>query len=69
MNERPAEDTCPECGSGSTIPIVYGYPGADLVQQVERGEIALGGCVVTGEGSDPNRRCRACDWEWCVESA
>jgi hypothetical protein len=47
--------TCPVCRSGNLIPIVYGMPGRELVNQSERGEVELGGCVVSDELLDPER--------------
>jgi hypothetical protein len=38
--------------------IVFGYPMPDAFAAAERGEIALGGCVVSGE--DPTHRCAGC---------
>ncbi len=46
---------CPDCKGARLIPIVYGMPGPELVEQSERGEIELGGCVVSGEVFDPER--------------
>jgi hypothetical protein len=37
---------CPTCNAGKLIPIIYGMPGRELMEQSERGEIELGGCVV-----------------------
>jgi hypothetical protein len=53
---------CPECGSVENVRIVYGMPGPELFEAEERGEIALGGCVIGSD--DPNRRCVACGNEW-----
>jgi hypothetical protein len=39
---------CPTCGLAG-VEIVYGYPGVDLFDAAERGEIALGGCVPSPE--------------------
>ena len=49
---------CPKCGSSNYIPIIYGMPGPELMMKAERGEVALGGCVVT-----PDRdlyKCKDC---------
>ncbi|MFT7479861.1 MAG: hypothetical protein ACI80N_003168 [Gammaproteobacteria bacterium] len=59
--------SCPACGSRKTIPIVYGMPGMELIKQVERGQVVLGGCLV---GPDqPDRRCRECEHSWNTTSA
>jgi hypothetical protein len=58
--ETPA---CPECGSNeNVIPIIYGYPGPELREAAERGEVFLGGCVMTGD--DPLWYCKACGRKW-----
>ena len=59
--ERPEVErgatVCPACG-GSLIPILYGLPSPEGVEAMERGEVALGGCLVTGD--DPKFRCLSC---------
>jgi hypothetical protein len=45
---------CPTCNTGKLIPIIYGFPGRELMEQSGRGEIELGGCVVR-EVFDPER--------------
>lgn len=54
------DDTCPACG-GRTTPIAYGYPGPEMIEAAERGEIELGGCTVFD--GQPTRRCRTCGAE------
>jgi hypothetical protein len=44
------------------VRIVYGYPSEELREEAERGEVALGGCCVTGD--DPTHLCRACEHRW-----
>jgi hypothetical protein len=51
------ETACPACG-GTLVPIVYGLPGPEAAEAANRGEIALGGCMVTGD--DPQFQCAAC---------
>ena len=45
---------CPTCKVGKLIPIIYGMPGRQLIEQSDRGEVELGGCVVS-EVFDPER--------------
>lgn len=60
---------CPTCEVGKLIPIVYGMPGRGLIEQTERGEIELGGCVVSQVfdpergfiSGDPELSCPACE--------
>ena len=55
----PDRVTCPRCGAlAPMLPIVFGFPMADLFEAEQRGEIVLGGCVVDVE--DPTHRCSAC---------
>ena len=49
---------CPACGSTETVKILYGYPTVEAFMAAERGEIALGGCCISG--NDPTRHCKAC---------
>ena len=51
------EPSCEICG-GSTVPIAYGYPGPEMWEAAERGEIELGGCMVFD--GQPMRRCTSC---------
>jgi len=59
--------TCPSCAKGKLVPIVYGLPMEDLMEQAQRGEVILGGCVVTqmidGDVTwgDPELGCSACE--------
>lgn len=50
-DDRP---TCPACGAPMAR-IVYGYPGPELWNRVNRGEVVLGGCIVSF--SDPTHQC------------
>ena len=43
---------CAKCGRRVRKPVVYGYPGPDLMEQAGRGEVVLGGCEI-GEPLDP----------------
>ena len=49
---------CPFCESEETIPIVYGLPGPELLAEAGRGEVALGGCVITFDS--PDHKCTDC---------
>ena len=59
----PEQAACPECGA-PMVRIVYGYPSSELFARSARGEVALGGCVISGFGDDPTHRCRQ-GHEWC----
>jgi DNA-directed RNA polymerase subunit RPC12/RpoP len=50
---------CPRCATVATmVPIVFGYPSPEMAQAADRGEVALGGCMVSSE--DPTHVCAAC---------
>ena len=58
---------CPSCKAGKLIPIVYGLPSHEVMEQSDRGEIELGGCVVTQiidhngiRTNDPELHCPTC---------
>ena len=54
---------CPEChDEGSIIEIAYGYPGEEMRDKYEKGEIKLGGCLVSED--NPNWHCNKCGHEW-----
>ena len=54
--------SCPTCGSLSVAKILYGYPGIEMIEDYERGDIVLGGCCVTE--NDPEWHCKDCEHEW-----
>jgi len=67
---------CPTCKNGKLIPIVYGMPGSELMEQSERGEIELGGCVVSEVfdselgfiSGDPKLSCPKCEGRFFRDS-
>jgi hypothetical protein len=62
----PAKYVCPSCRRRAGVPIVFGLPGVDLADARDRGELVLGGCLVEGDGIDPDRHCNACGHEWRI---
>jgi hypothetical protein len=61
-----AEARCPRCGDiAPMVPIVFGYPMPETFEAAKRGEIVLGGCVLSGE--DPTHRCSACGRDVIVD--
>jgi hypothetical protein len=44
------------------VRIEYGDPGPDLLDRAERGNVWIGGCVITGD--DPKWHCKACGEEF-----
>ena len=55
---------CPKCKQKTGVNIGYGYPTPDIIEQVERQEIVLGGCIV-GE-NQPDRHCISCEHQWQI---
>jgi hypothetical protein len=60
-------ERCPNCGSGDVRPIAFGLPSEEAAQAARRGEIVLGGCVVTG--NDPQWFCSNCEATWRSDPA
>lgn len=59
MTRRPS---CPACRAAEVIPIAYGFPGPPLMEAADRGQVALGGCVVHDDM--PEWRCAECGDEF-----
>ena len=59
---------CPKCKSNNIIPILYGYPAPEAMKEAEKGNLKLGGCEVLIGGGQPDRFCKDCEYEWCVEN-
>jgi hypothetical protein len=57
-----ASTTCPRCGSQDVLPITYGLPGPELIEESLAGRVTLGGCMIGPES--PNRLCRNCGRDW-----
>ena len=51
---------CPACRSRAVVPLILGYPMSPAIEAAERGEVALGGCMVGYPGGDPEWACA--DW-------
>ena len=58
MTTQSPSRPCPTCGSTDALRILYGYPTGEAFEASERGEFALGGCMI-GEES-PDYECRGC---------
>ena len=51
---------CPECGEVGTLrTIIYGMPDPEVF---DFEKYAVGGCCISGDGSDPDVQCKSCDW-------
>ena len=52
--------TCPRCKAEiRPVPIVYGFPSAEMWEDEQAGKVRLGGCVVWDES--PDYSCPACE--------
>ena len=58
---------CPQCLSTSVARILYGLPAftPELEEQLEKGEVHLGGCVISDD--DPEYHCNGCGHEFYIE--
>jgi len=54
-------EACPRCGD-EAVRIAYGLPTGRTFAAAERGEIVLGGCLITGQ--DPDRAYLSCHHHW-----
>ena len=59
---RKSATLCPECGSPSIVPIIYGKPTKDLVRMEEEGLAIMGG--YSSSDQDPEWHCNDCEHEW-----
>src|SRR5688500_16953006 len=62
MSRSVEPSECPICESRGVVRIAYGLPSREMIESAKKGEIVLGGCVVSG--NDPQWRCTACRHEW-----
>lgn len=46
---------------------MYGYPTHEAFEEAEKGNIKLDGCEVFIGGGQPDRFCKDCEHEWCVD--
>ena len=52
---------CPECNS-KLVPIVFGMPNEQGIENARKGKIILGGCCVSF--NDPTHGCLHCGWRY-----
>lgn len=60
--QETAAPPCPSCNSERVVPIVFGYPGPAMLDQMEAGKIMLGGCLV--DEDNPEWHCKDCEHDW-----
>lgn len=67
-SDQPADpgvipaSACPGCGGTGSVPILFGMPARASFEAAKRGELVLGGCVVS-DGA-PTRACPDCGHRW-----
>jgi hypothetical protein len=61
-------ENCPKCGKDEGVPLVWGKPGRDAVEKIERKELVCGGCDIWSAlgGVVMNRECLSCGHQWNV---
>ena len=59
---RRATYKCPKCDSTDIVPIIYGYPGPELMEDSALRKVEIGGCVI--EEDAPDRHCNDCEYQW-----
>jgi transcription elongation factor Elf1 len=57
---RPS--ACPQCGSPTVVPVIYGLPGPELWEEAEREKVILGGCII--QSYNTRFGCKACGHEF-----
>ena len=59
---------CPKCKSENIVPIIYGDPSHETLEEAEKGNLKLGECEMLIDGlAMPDRFCKDCKTKWCVD--
>lgn len=58
---------CPKCDSENVTPIIYGHPSNEIMRQVKRREVVLGGFVM--RRNSPDYVCQDCGTKWAERAA
>ena len=60
MSESAApKQRCASCAELVVpLPIVYGYPSPELIEEADAGRVRIGGCVISSD--DPAYECPVC---------
>ncbi|WP_394615067.1 macro domain-containing protein [Lentzea sp. JNUCC 0626] len=53
---EPVEEWCPTCGE-KAIPLLFGRPVEEARQAADAGSVALGGCLLPEDGTEPRWQC------------
>lgn len=64
MNE--SKPSCPNCNNENVAWILWGYVGdmQSIKEELEKGDIVLGGCIVSS--NDPKWKCNNCNHSWGI---
>ena len=65
--EPTAPSRCPRCNSDEVVPILYGMPSPEMVEESRAGRVALGAREAWPEA--PDWRCVVCAYEWRMDEA
>jgi hypothetical protein len=47
---------------------MYGYPAPETIEEVSKGNVKLGGCIIINDHAMDDMFCKDCEFEWCVDS-
>jgi len=62
MSRTNRTPTCPECRSSNVVPIMYGEPTEEGLEEARQGKHVLGGCCIRDDS--PIWHCRDCEHNW-----
>ena len=62
-NKTKHKRTCPHCGSTDVVPIQYGYPASEAVEDAKKSKVHFGGCIID-VFDQPNQHCNDCNHDW-----
>ena len=54
---------CPSCKSENTVPIQYGYPTPEAVEDSKKNKVHFGGCTID-VFNQSNFHCNDCNHDW-----
>ena len=61
--ERRYNNICPSCKSENVVPIQYGYPTPEAVEDSKKNKVHFGGCTID-VFNQPDFHCNDCNHDW-----
>lgn len=61
---KASVSACPQCQSRRTAPVAIGFPSPEMERQAARGELILGGDVLTSKALEAGAGCLECGARW-----